>query len=371
MLQEEFQYSNNQCIIQNKDVEMLGKYFDVVPDGNLLTKHGVPIFAVRMRYPGIHVITRYYMQKYKILIDVKPFTVNTNEHTMYSTDAMLIYKNEEFVKSTINFSNAKNNRFVGLIVCMINQDSRLMHAIPIIYGINANNQKCVMMMDPCYEYNDQIDPFSASIIGAKYIKEYFPDVNIFVHKTKMQADHHSCGIMACDILKNALAENGRVVKQMMSTNIQPITVECPNPLSLVLTKLHAEILKLSQIKKAYLDETSLENVSRYKIQFSEYIQNNTVNLKYYAEKTPYNPEKLLINTTETENLKPINTKLLIKGHQYAKLINTVLKNIGLEKEINPRYNSDYWIKLIKLEKDSGILRFARAILRSKREEVTQ
>ena len=51
---EHFEYK-----LLNKDVEIQGKYFDVVPDGNLFTVDDYPIFAVRLRPFGIDKIINY------------------------------------------------------------------------------------------------------------------------------------------------------------------------------------------------------------------------------------------------------------------------------------------------------------------------
>ena len=59
MQTEHSQTANEEYSILNKDIELCGQYFDVVPDGNLYTIDDMPIFAIRMRASDIQINTLY------------------------------------------------------------------------------------------------------------------------------------------------------------------------------------------------------------------------------------------------------------------------------------------------------------------------
>ena len=96
----------------NKDVEMQGKYFDVVPDGNLFTLDDYPIFAVRMRPFGIDKIMDIYNRKYNIKTSVLTYKLNTNQYMLYSNNSRQMYltQKEQLLKF-FNFDELSNNEF--------------------------------------------------------------------------------------------------------------------------------------------------------------------------------------------------------------------------------------------------------------------
>ena len=83
---EHFEYK-----LLNKDVEIQGKYFDVVPDGNLFTLDDYPIFAIRMRPAGINHIISFYKQKYHIECVVLTYKIQSNQYTLYTSDTKKMY----------------------------------------------------------------------------------------------------------------------------------------------------------------------------------------------------------------------------------------------------------------------------------------
>ncbi|MEN9782209.1 MAG: hypothetical protein RL208_359, partial [Pseudomonadota bacterium] len=75
----------------------------------------------------------------------------------------------------------------------------------------------------------------------------------------------------------------------------------------------------------------------------------------------YNPNDIAIVDHSTLDDKKVNLKILQKGHEYAKIIMNLLEKIEVEKILR-RYNPDYWLTLIKLEKEKEKRQF-RSILK--------
>jgi hypothetical protein len=335
-------------ILLNKDVEILGRYFDVVPDGNIFTQNAMPIFSVRLKAEGINIIADYYSKKYAIDIKTAIYNFNSENFTMYPNDASSVYQHET-IKKHFDFHSLKINGARGLIITLVNKDARLMHAIPIIYGFNEFGKKFVVIMDPYFEYEDgSIEAHTSSLIAAKFFYQNFNNIDIYCHNEKLIADHHSCAIVACDLLKNCLVKDAKILKTMLSNKIKTISIHSNCIFNINKFELNSEILKFSQLSNSYKSMSSSENVSRSRISFFDYINRNKILVNYYKEPEPYDPSKMLLPSDLNGFVKKeINAKLLKKGHQYAKLI---MKLTGYKGTL---YNPDYWLRVIDSQKVTG------------------
>ena len=107
--------------VRNKDVELLGEYFDVVPDGNLYTLDDYPIFAVRMRPMGIKRIMEMYEKKYKFQTKVLTYKINSDQYTLYSDNARQMYSTQaDEILKYFDFNSCENNSFKGVIMVVVN-----------------------------------------------------------------------------------------------------------------------------------------------------------------------------------------------------------------------------------------------------------
>ena len=244
--------------ILNHDIEICGNYFDVVPDGNLFTLDDLPIFAVRMRPMGILHIMNSYNKKYNINTKVLTYKLNSNQYTLYSSDSREMYKTQkDAILKFFDFSQCKNNEFKGIIIVITNKDDRMIHAIPYIYGI-IDNKKKIIFLDPYFELNI----FSGCVIGADFFYQNINGIECYCHGETIQADHHSCGIIACDFVKNCLKSNAKLAKKILDSVIMRVEVKSlhNNSTSYVNSfDLPVELKKFSQIhvKKQY------ENVGKW------------------------------------------------------------------------------------------------------------
>ena len=201
--------------IKNKDVEWRGEYFDVVPDQNLYTLEDYPIFAVRMRPKGIDCIMEMYNKKYGIKTKVLRYKLNNYNYTLYTNDSEDMYiTQQDALLKYFNFDECVNNEFRGIIISVVNQDNRLVHAIPFIYG-KVDGKKKLIFLDPYFENFGIINESSGCITGARFFKQHLKDVECYCHGYTYQADHHSCGIIACDFVKNCLVKKGKLAKKIL------------------------------------------------------------------------------------------------------------------------------------------------------------
>jgi hypothetical protein len=358
--------------ITNKSLEFLTDYFDIVPDGNLFLQSGMPVFAVRMRHNGTKIILQYYGKKHNINIQTFCFVSNEENFSIYYTHAKMLYENKSVdVLKYFNFNDLKQNEFAGIIFNIVNSSHRLMHSIPIVYGKNDQNKNVIILLDPYFESNGKPDYYSSTIIGAKYFYDNMPNIEIYCHNQHIQADHHSCGIFACNVLKNMLVDNAKITKDIIGNKIHEKVIINQNDDCIGFNKinLHQEILKFSQLSSTInaIRQNKDIDVSKYKISFDKYIEKNSAIMRYVKNKNSYNPNDIAIVDHSTLDDKKVNLKILQKGHEYAKIIMNLLENAEVEKILR-RYNPDYWLTLIKLEKEKEKKKF-RSILKEIRTKV--
>ena len=335
--------------VLNHDIEICGKYFDVVPDGNLFTLDDMPIFAVRMRPMGILHIMNSYNKKYNIDTKVLTYKLNTNQYTLYSSDSRAMYETQkEALLKFFDFSQCKNNEFKGIIVVITNNDDRMIHAIPYLYGCFEGKKK-IIFLDPYYELNI----FSGCVVGADFFYQNIKGVECYCHGETIQADHHSCGIIACDFVKNCLQNNAKLTKKILNNVIMRVEVESlhNNSISYVNSfDLPIELKKFAQvhIKKQYENSINETSLPQERERRHNWFLSHMRTLIYRKDPEPYNPDGEIV--PESEGIKKeINTALLEKGHKYAgKIIKELKQNID--------YNSKYWLDLIKEQKDGNIIR---------------
>ncbi|GEM_PF-6513035 len=341
--------------IKNKDVEVQGKYFDLVPDGNLYTLDDYPIFAVRMRPAGIRHIMSVYEKKYKIECKVLTYKINSNQYTLYTSDARGMYEDQsEQIINFFDFESCKNDVFKGIIIVITNKDDRMIHAIPFLYGV-VNGRKKIIFLDAFFSP----DLGSGCIVGADFFyNAYNGDIDCYCHGDNIQADHHSCGIIACDFVKNCLKNRFSLAKRIINNPVAKTSVENyeqGRASSVYIFSLPNELKKFSQIKQDKIREQVLDNCKDEieKKKHKSWFFSHMHKLLYRRDVEPYNPEGSVIPNNEG-NVKEINTSLLEKGHKYAKLI-TADVNDGYD------YNYKYWISLIREQKDR--MGFFRRLLR--------
>jgi hypothetical protein len=352
MFQESVENESISNNLLNSDIEMLGSYFDVVPDGNIFTLDMMPIFAVRLKSKGISIIASHYYKKHNINIDVISYVINCDRHTLYQYDAKLIYSDKSGLIDKIVFDQLqyKKDYFQGIAITVTNKNNGLMHTIPLVYGFDKKGNKIFVALDAYYNIGETIDENCSAILLCKFIKSHFPDAQLFVHNTKIQSDHHSCSIVACDIIKNFLIRDAKLLKKEILTS-KPIQIPINDNTSILeanLINMPPEILKLSQFSSIYQSVNQDSLVTKYKIKIAEYLNNKKNTFKYYKEPEPYDSSKLVIPIGEKLQEKVINTSLILKGHQYAAI---VMKETG-SKFKDKYYDPNYWINLIKLKKQS-------------------
>ena len=118
----------------NKDVEIQGKYFDVVPDGNLFTLDDYPIFAVRLRPFGIDKIMDIYNRKYHIKSSVLTYKLNSNQYMLYSNNSRQLYlTQQEALLKFFNFDNLNDKEIDVIIIYITKENERLVHVITYLY----------------------------------------------------------------------------------------------------------------------------------------------------------------------------------------------------------------------------------------------
>ena len=342
--------TKNTYHVLNKDVELCGKYFDVVPDGNLYTIDNSPIFAIRMRAMGIRHIMDMYQQKYGFNTDVLEYKIHAYQYMLYSSDVAQMYNTQkETLIKYFDFSTCKDGEFRGVIIVATNEDDRMIHAIPYIYGV-VNGRKKLIFLDSFFALN--ID--SGCIIGADFFyRAYNGDIDCYCHGETVQADHHSCGIIACDFIKNCLQNNNKVVKKILKS--VKMRAEIDNNVTEKKTyvnvySLPSELLRFSQTKHNKAFEISITDVSNEQEKQEKYkwFANHTRTLIYHKDPDPYNPIGEVMPSVDGEK-KLINTSLLEKGHKYAGQIVKDLKQ-------NTVYNSNYWLSIIREQKEDNVIR---------------
>ena len=350
MQTEHSQTANEEYFILNKDVELCGRYFDVVPDGNLYTIDDMPIFAIRMRASGILYIMNFYEQKYGFHTDVLTYKLHSNQYTLYSDDTRQIYNTQQdAMLKYFDFSKCKDNEFRAIVIVVINEDDRLVHAIPYIYGL-LNGRRKIVFLDPFYSP----DLGSGCIIGSDFFyRAYNGEIDCYCHGELVQADHHSCGIIACDFIKNCLQHNYKVLKKIFK-NVQMRTAiennESSNISYVNIYTLPTELRRFAQIKHDEAVKASLadSNNQNEKAKRHKWFSNHIRTLIYRRDPEPYDPYGSVISPQEG-NKKSINTSLLEKGHRYA---GWITKNLKQDSE----YNSKYWLSLIREQKEGNMIR---------------
>lgn len=347
--------------LTNKDVEWRGEYFDVVPDQNLYTLDDYPIFAVRMRPKGMDCIMNMYCKKYNIKVQVLKYKLNNNNYTLYTNDSEQMYltQRKELLKY-FNFDACDDNEFRGIIIAVVNLDDRLVHSVPFIYG-KLNGKKKLVFLDPYFENFGIVNEQSGCITGAKFFKLNIPDVECYCHGYTYQADHHSCGIIACDFVKNCLEKNAKLTKKILNNVVERIKVGDERASCLInIFTLPTELSRFSQIhhrkeEQKSLDEVSDENVKNER---EHWFCKHFNTLKYRKNPEPYNPDDSIVPPAEqVPVIKEINTSLIEKGHKYAEWIMKVKGEVE-------GYNSKYWISMIREQKNGNpILQLMRRIRR--------
>lgn len=339
----------------NKDVEMQGKYFDVVPDGNLFTLDDYPIFAVRMRPFGIDKIMDIYNRKYNIKTSVLTYKLNTNQYMLYSNNSRQMYltQKEQLLKF-FNFDELSNNEFIGLIITIVNEDNRLVHAVPYVYG-KVDGRKKIIFLDAFGGLNC----FSGCIIGAGFFQQNITDIDCYCHGNAVQGDHHSCGIIACDFVKNCLRNNAKLTyKILRSVKMRTVVrdFEYDQDIEVNVYELPAELKKFSQLGINKAKDTTIKDTKNEeeKQQRIGWFSNHIRKLMYRRDPEPYNPDGQIVPDAVREE-KQINTSLLEKGHKYA---GWIMK----EEKLMLNYNPKYWLDMIRGQNiDNIFLRFVKQV----------
>lgn len=335
--------SKNEYNLLNRDVEICTKYFDVVPDGNLFTLDDVPIFAIRMRPFGIDKIMEIYQKKYNIDVQVLTYKINEKQYMIYSSDSRQIYltQKEQLLKY-FNFDVLKDNEFKGIIIAVSNQDNRLVHAIPYIYG-KINGRKKIIFLDPFSSLNC----YSGCIIGCSFFQQYFLDIDCYCHGKIIQADHHSCGIIACDFVKKCLQHKAKIAKKILNSvkmKTKLHDTDSNRDFYINIYDLPMELKIFSQLHIKEMQEQSIEdtNSSEEKKQRENWFLKHIRKLIYRRDPEPYDPDGQIVPDSQIEE-KEINTTLIEKGHKYA---DWIIK----ETKMAINYDSKYWLSIIRKQK---------------------
>ena len=339
--------TNKDYPILNKDIEVRGKYFDIVPDGNLYTLDDYPIFAIRMRPAGINHIISFYKKKYQIECLVLTYKIQSNQYTLYTSDTKRMYEEQggEMLKF-FNFSMCKEGEFKGAVVVITNQDDRMIHAIPFLYGI-VNNRRKLIFLDAFFSP----DLGSGCIVGADFFyNAYSGEIDCYCHGNNIQADHHSCGIIACDFVKNCLKNKAQLAKKIIHSQFVKTQIdnyENQTQSSVFIYELPAELKKFSQlsresVRNQVMCECKSEDEKKNR---GLWFLNHLHTLLYRRDLEPYNPENPVVPKKPGQE-KSINTSLLEKGHKYAGMI---IKDLGQQTD----YNYKYWLSLIRGQNTRG------------------
>lgn len=349
---------NDTYNLKNSDVESCTEYFDIVPDGNLYTFDGTPIFAVRMRVKGVERIMEMYKNKYKFKADVLSYKINSNQYTLYSSDLRQMYLTQkEAVKYFFNFDSLKPNEMKGMIIVVANSDDRMIHAVPYIYG-TVDGRKKVIFLDPFGEINC----YSGCIVGAEFFYNNYQDIDCYCHGRTLQADHHSCGIIACDFLKNCLKNNAKLAKKIMKcVKMRTEVFDDANGLRTVVNVFETpnELVKFSQVSPKKAEEDVINGIfnGNEKENRHHWFMDHIRTLLYYRDPNPYDPTaNVIVDDIENIEKKEINTAFLEKGHKYAELI---MQEVGQVEGYNPKY----WLSVIRgqNEKSSSVVRFIKTL----------
>lgn len=342
------QTNSNEYHLLNRDVELCTKYFDVVPDGNLFTLDDAPIFAIRMRPFGIDKIMEIYKKKYNCDVQVLTYKINEKQYMIYSSDARQMYLTQkEQLLTYFNFDELNDNEFKGIIIAVSNQDNRLVHAIPYIYG-KVDGRKKIIFLDPFSSLNC----YSGCIIGCSFFQQYFLDIDCYCHGKIIQADHHSCGIIACDFVKKCLQHKAKITKKILN-NVKMKTklhdFDSNRDFYVNVYELPIELKMFSQLNIKQTQEQSMEDCknSEEKKQRENWFLKHIRKLIYRRDPEPYNPEGQIVPDSEMEE-KEINTTLIEKGHKYADWIIKETKMV-----IN--YDSKYWLSMIREQNRQNLL----------------
>ena len=350
--------SANDYHLLNKDVELCGNYFDVVPDGNLYTVDDVPIFAIRMRPKGIAHIMAEYQEKYGFYTEVLVYKIHTRQYTLYSDDAMQMYNTQtEALKAYFNFDTCNDREFRGVIIVVVNEDDRMIHAIPYLYGMLDGRRKMIFL-DPFFAP----DMGSGCIVGTNFFyRLYNGNIDCYCHGENVQADHHSCGIIACDFIKNCFQRDGKVLKKILK-NVKMRVDICKGsedgPVWVNIYILPTELRRFTQISHNRTRADCLAEVDdeEEKEARKGWFRQHIRTLIYRKDPEPYNPIGSIIPSQEGVK-KDINTSLLEKGHKYA---GKIVKDLNQDTA----YNSKYWLSLIREQNDGNV--FARVMRRARK-----
>ena len=335
--------------VLNKDVELCGDYFDVVPDGNLYTMDDAPIFAIRMRAMGVRYIMDSYQQKYGFTTKVITYKIHTNQYMLYSDNVSQMYNTQkEYLLKYFDFDCCKDNEFKGVIIVVINEDNRMIHSIPYVYGV-VNGRKKIIFLDPFFALNAR----SGCIIGANYFYQtYNGEIDCYCHGERIKADHHSCGILACDFIKNCLQNNGKIVKKILNNVRMRAEIEGTTKTKSYINvySLPSELLRFTQIKHNEAFDISVKSAPNWqeKEKMHNWFTHHIRTLIYRKDPEPYDPNGEVKPSKKGEK-KLINTSLLEKGHKYA---GQIVKGLKQDTE----YNSKYWLSLIREQKEGNTIR---------------
>ena len=331
---EHFEYK-----LLNKDVEIQGKYFDVVPDGNLFTLDDYPIFAVRLRPFGIDKIMDIYNRKYHIKSSVLTYKLNSNQYMLYSNNSRQLYLTQhEALLKFFNFDNLNDNEFAGIIIAITNEDERLVHAIPYLYG-KVDGRKKIIFLDAFGGLNC----FSGCIIGAGFFQQNIPDIDCYCHGDAIQGDHHSCGIIACDFVKNCLRNNAKLAHKILKRVKMKTTVrdfEYDKDIDVNVYDLPTELKKFSQLgmnkaKDAVMNDAKNDNEKQ---QRTGWFASHIRKLFYRRDPEPYNPDGQIVPDA-------VRAEWIIR-----------------EEKLMLNYNPKYWLDMIR-EQDGNnrFLRFVKQV----------
>ena len=351
-------YYKDEYQLLNRDVELCGKYFDVVPDGNLFTLNDYPIFAIRMRSLGVDKIMNMYQQKYNFKAQVLTYKINEDQYLLHSSDLrQMLTTQKEQILNFFDFSQIEENEFRGVIIVIVNQDDRTMHAIPYVYG-KVDGEKVIVFLDNFTELNC----WSSSIVGAGFFKKNIPDVKCFCHGYRIQADHHSCSIIACDFVKNCLKKKAKLIHKILKSVKMKTEIfdgYTGFHFEVNVFELPDELKKFSQLKINQSKNTSFDVLDgeEKKIDRNSWFKKHIRKLLYRRDPEAYNPQGQIVPDSDVQE-KDINTALLEKGHKYAEwIIKDMKMNIY-------NYNPKYWLAMIREKnKESALMKLIKGLRR--------
>ena len=244
------------------------------------------------------------------------------------------------------------------MIAVVNTEERLVHSVPFIYG-KLNGKKKIIFLYPYFESFGIINEESGCITGAKFFKLNIPDVECYCHGYTYQADHHSCGIIACDFIKNCLRNNAKLAHKILKRVKMKTTVrdfEYDKDIDVNVYDLPTELKKFSQLgvnkaKDVVMNDAKNDNEKQ---QRTGWFASHIRKLFYRRDPEPYNPDGQIVPDAVREE-KQINTSLLEKGHKYAEWIIR-------EERLMLNYNPKYWLDMIR-EQDGNnrFLRFVKQV----------